>query len=108
MEKLPKKLWFWLSVMALLSPLGVVLPKLFGAEDAWGEWGTDTLARLLGYVPEGLERTADVWKAPLPDYSTMSHLLGETGSYLASAVIGGSLVTLLAFAIARLCAGRAK
>ena len=52
MKRLEKRLWLWLFVMALLSPLGIILPGKFDAEGAWGEWGADTLEKLLGYVPE--------------------------------------------------------
>jgi len=110
MERFAKRLWLWLAVLVFLSPVGIILPRLFGAEDAWGEWGTETLARLLGYVPTGLKKTADLWKAPLPDYSMggMSHLLGEIGSYIASAAVGGLVVVLFAYIVGRLCVNRGK
>lgn len=110
MQRFQTKLWLWLAVLAFLSPIGIVFPRLFNAEDAWGEWGTETLDKLLGYVPAGLQRTADAWKAPFPDYSfgAMNSLLGETGSYVASALIGGLLVVLLAYLLARVCASREK
>ena len=69
MTKIQKKLWIGLIIMALLSPLGIILPALFSSGDAWGEWGTETLEKLLGYVPEGLKKYADLWKAPVPDYN---------------------------------------
>lgn len=110
MKSFLKKTWLWLTVLALFSPLGIILPRLFNAEDAWGEWGTETLNRLLGYIPHGLQRTAELWKAPLPDYSlgTLTHFFGETGSYVASALIGGSLVVLIAYGVGKWCAGREK
>ncbi|OPY12623.1 PDGLE domain-containing protein [Syntrophus buswellii] len=69
MEKGQKKLWISLIVLAFLSPIGIILPETFNAGDAWGEWGTDTLRQLLGYVPEGLRNDAELWKAPIPDYN---------------------------------------
>ena len=103
MERFSKKMWLWLVALAVLSPVGILVPKLFEAEDAWGEWGTDTLNRLLGFVPKGLERTADLWKAPLPDYTVapINRLLGESGSYVASALIGGFLVVLFAYLVGK-------
>lgn len=93
-----------------MSPIGIVFPRLFDAEDAWGEWGTETLGKLLGYVPKGLQRTADTWKAPFPDYSfgATDSLLGETGSYVISALIGGLLLVLFAYLVTRVCANREK
>ena len=67
MKKFEKKLWLGLFIMAMLSPLGIILAEKFGAGDAWGEWGLNTLEKLLGYVPEGLNKTADIWSAPIPD-----------------------------------------
>ncbi len=91
MTKFQKRLWTGLIIMALLSPLGIILPELFNSGDAWGEWGTDTLKELLGYVPEGLKKLTDVWKAPITDYnfgSEESSLAVQVISYAASGVIG--------------------
>lgn len=57
------------GVLAFLSPLGVILPWLFGAKSAWGEWGAAELGRLTGFVPAGLGRLGELWRAPLPDYA---------------------------------------
>lgn len=98
-----RRLRFGMGVLALLSPLGVVLPAVFGSGPAWGEWRAGELAKLVGYVPAGMERLVGVWKAPVADYAFAA---GEgTGmaaagiSYLASAVIG---IAVLAFLV-RLC-----
>jgi len=90
--------------MALLSPLGIILPEKFGAEDAWGEWGLDTLEKLLGYLPEGLKKTADIWAAPIPDYT-----FGGDGallpvkilSYIVSGIIGIILASVVMIIIAK-------
>lgn len=57
------------AAVLLLVPLGIWLPQLFGAGSAWGEWGSDELGRMLGYVPEGIRRGSGFWNAPLPDYA---------------------------------------
>ena len=36
MDRLQRRLWIGLLVMALLSPLGIIIPRLFRAEGAWG------------------------------------------------------------------------
>jgi hypothetical protein len=110
MRHFRNRLWLRLALLALLSPIGILVPKLFRAEDAWGEWGTETLLKLLGYVPKGLERATGLWNAPFPDYSVgwMSRLLGENGSYAASALVGGLLAGFFAYVVARLCAHREK
>ena len=98
MKRFEKKLWLGLIVMALLSPLGIILPKKFGAEDAWGEWSLDTLERLLGYIPEGLKRTADIWVAPIPDYNFGGDgalVITKTLSYIVSGIIGIILASII-------------
>ncbi len=62
MTKFQKKLGLGLLILALFTPLGVILPEKFKAGGAWGEWGPEELQKLLGYVPAGLKRTAHLWK----------------------------------------------
>ncbi|KPK02712.1 MAG: hypothetical protein AMK71_01345 [Nitrospira bacterium SG8_35_4] len=104
MTKTQKRLWTGLVIMALLAPLGILLPALFHSGDAWGEWGTGTLEKLLGFVPEGLKKYADMWKAPAPDYN----LGGEDASmtvqlisYIASGILGIAIITLVIYFISR-------
>ena len=52
--------------MALLTPLGIYLPKKFKAGDAWGEWGTDKMQELLGYVPAGLKKAGRLLESACP------------------------------------------
>jgi hypothetical protein len=106
-----KRLWTGLIVLALLSPLGIILPEKFKAGDAWGEWGTDTLEKLLGYVPEGLKKYSELWKAPIPDYNLGgdSATMGvQMLSYVVSGFIGILVVGLIVYAIAKLSAKHEK
>jgi len=104
-KKFEKKLWLGLFIMALLSPLGIILPEKFNAEDAWGEWGLDALEKLLGYVPEGLKKTADIWIAPIPDYNFGGDgalMPAKILSYIVSGIIGiilTSVIMLIIFKI---------
>jgi cobalt/nickel transport protein len=105
MRRFEKKLWLGLLLMALLSPLGIILPEKFGAGDAWGEWGVDALEKLLGYIPEGLKRTADIWSAPIPDYNFGGEnavLSAKVLSYIVSAIIGIILATIIIFIISKI------
>jgi hypothetical protein len=102
MTRFQKKLWIGLLIMALLTPLGILLPEKFKAEEAWGEWGAEKLDKLLGYVPEGLKKLADFWKAPIPDYNfggEGASMTLQAISYIASGllVIGGCAVVLFMF-----------
>jgi len=86
-----RKMWIGIGILALLSPLGVLIPKLLGAGGAWGEWGTDEIRTITGYIPAGMKRMADRWKAPLPDYALpgrSSGLLGESLGYVLAGIIG--------------------
>jgi hypothetical protein len=105
MTKSQKRLWIGLIILAFLSPLGIILPEMFKAEDAWGEWSTETLQKVLGYVPEGLRKYSDLWKAPVPDYSFGGH--GATFAqqilyYSISGLLGVAIVVLIICVISKL------
>ena len=98
MKKSQKKLWIGLLVMALLTPLGIILPRIFDAAAAWGEWGVDKLEQLLGYTPQGLKKLSDLWKAPVPNYNfggKDASMTLQILSYLASGVLGVAAVGLV-------------
>ncbi len=95
-----KNLWTALLILALLTPLGIWVPRFFGAEGAWGEWSWRELERLTGYAPAGLKRLNGLWKAPAAGYGK-----GYLG-YLASALAGVLIVAALSFAVGKLIAGR--
>lgn len=89
------KCWIGLGVLALLSPLGLLLPEHFKAGSAWGEWGADEFQKMIGYVPDGLGKLGELWKAPLPDYAFkgweekgITHL---SVAYIFSAILGVAL-----------------
>ncbi|NOZ84897.1 MAG: cobalamin biosynthesis protein [Deltaproteobacteria bacterium] len=89
-----KKLWIGLAVLAVLTPLG-----LLASGDAWGEWGADAFKKMLGFIPKGLVRFSDIWKAPLADYSVpgTADFLG----YIISAFAGILLVVLATWLIGK-------
>jgi len=105
MSSFNKKLWVGILVLAVLAPIGLVLPRSFQSGDAWGEWGTETLGKLLGYVPEGFKRTADLWKAPVRDYnlgSESASLPAQSGYYILSAFIGIVLAAGIMYVLSRM------
>jgi len=104
-KRFEKKLWLWLFALAVLSPLGIILPEKFGAGGAWGEWGAGALEQLLGYVPEGLKKTAGFWTAPIRGYSFGGEdavLSVKIVSYIVSAFIGVALACIIVLIISRL------
>jgi prolipoprotein diacylglyceryltransferase len=97
-RRLKRNLWTGLILLAFLSPLGLLLPRLFNADEAWGEWAPEKLMKLLGYIPERLYRTANIWKAPLPDYSPVPDhpsFLFQAAWYVVSALLGVALILAL-------------
>jgi cobalt/nickel transport protein len=104
MTKFQKKLWMGLAIMALLTPLGIYLPEKFKAGDAWGEWGPRKIQELLGYVPAGLNKLADFWKAPVPDYNfggENTAMSTQVISYIISGIIGIAAVVILIYVITK-------
>ncbi len=89
-----------LGAFIILTPLG-----LLATGTAFGEWGTDELQEMAGYVPAGLAETVDIWRyAPLPDYAVPGLVAGFSQSalgYIFSAVVGVILVAGIAMLFSR-------
>jgi cobalt/nickel transport protein len=104
-NKLQKKILIILLVLCLITPAGILLPMLFNAGDAWGEWSAQTVKELVGYVPGGLAKYSDVWKAPLPDYTINSEdrsVVHQSGYYIVSGIAGATLTYVVMLLISRL------
>jgi len=90
--KVVAKFWFFIGVLAALSPLGLLLPEHFKAGPAWGEWGVDEIRELTGYLPKGLEKLANLWEAPVSDYTFKAWGQKRPAdlslTYILSAIIG--------------------
>ncbi|MDD5120529.1 MAG: PDGLE domain-containing protein [Candidatus Omnitrophica bacterium] len=99
------KLWFFIGILIVLSPLGLLLPEYFKAGSAWGEWGVDEILQMVGYLPEGLGKISRIWNAPIPDYTFKGQeeagLLSLSLGYIASALIGILAVVVLVFLITK-------
>jgi hypothetical protein len=111
MTKTQKRLWTGLVIMALLSPLGIILPEMFNSGDALGEWGAHTLEKLLGFVPEGLKKYTDIWKAPVPDYNLGgedSSLAVQVISYAVSGLLGIVAVAFVIYVISKIMVKNGK
>ncbi len=101
-----KKLWLGLAVLALLSPVGLILPDKFKAGSAWGEWGPDEMEKMLGYVPQGMKRLAELWPAPMPDYAFKGwDKLGlgmQSLAYVASAILGIAVIAAISLLLGKI------
>lgn len=82
--------WIGLVILALLTPLGSLAEGT-----AWGEWGTEELETVVGYIPKGIDQANSWWTAICPDYSMNFLGQGEIASkvgYFLSAVLGSILI----------------
>jgi cobalt/nickel transport system permease protein len=105
-----RRLWIILVALAVLAPLGLWVPARLGAGGAWGEWSPDDLGEQVGFVPRGLARIADLWKAPVPDYAPPGwegkSLAHQSAAYIASALFGLCITAALIYALGRWLARR--
>jgi cobalt/nickel transport protein len=105
MSLFQKKLLVILVVLAVISPIGIYLPMKFNAKDAWGEWSKETIEKMIGFVPEGLKKTVDVWKAPIPGYNLVddkSPFTMQAFSYILSGIIGIALCIIVLYGLAKI------
>lgn len=105
MDKLQKKILIILLILCLLTPVGILLPAVFNAGDAWGEWSAQTVKELIGYVPQGLAKYSDVRKSPLNDYTLNkgdTSVIHQSGYYIVSGIIGATLAYIIMLLISRL------
>ena len=95
-KKKEGKLWLaWgaLGLVALATPIG-----LLASGTAWGEWGVNEPKTMgLGYIPQGLQKLAGWWPAPMPDYGLprMAAVIGYILSAFVGIILIGSLTWLL-------------
>lgn len=97
---LQKRLLLGLLALALLTPFGILLPRMFRADGAWGEWDTGRLKTLLGYVPEGMKGSSNLWRAPASDYTFPAgsdSLISRSITYALSGLLGLLLAACLVF-----------
>jgi cobalt/nickel transport system permease protein len=95
-----RKLWWGVGVLVLLSPLG-----LLAQGTAWGEWGSDEVGKLVGFIPAGLAHLSDSWShALLPDYALPGPEHGfwaSAGVYMLCAIIAVGIIFLLTYLLSR-------
>lgn len=97
-----KKYGWFFGLLILLTPFGLIAEGT-----AWGEWGTEELAGVAGFLPPGIEKGASWWQAILPDYSFPQLAAGGMNAgvgYLLSALIGSAVVYLFTLLFSRMLA----
>lgn len=101
------KILVFLGFMIVISPIGILLPELFQAGDAWGEWSVEDVVSQIGFEPAKMKTTVELYKAPLPDYSFTSEdtsLAKQSISYIVSGAIGVAIILLITFGARKLLA----
>lgn len=94
-----KPLWIGLGILIILTPLG-----LLASGTAWGEWTSEELKALLGFIPEGLRGVEGFRTSLMPDYnipgfnSPVKSALG----YVISATLGSALIVLTIYIAGRI------
>jgi hypothetical protein len=105
MNKLQKKILIVLLLLCLITPLGILLPMLFNAGDAWGEWSAQTVKDLIGYIPQGLAKYTDIWNSPLTDYTMNAgdkSVVHQSGFYIVSGIFGATLTYIVMLLLSKL------
>ncbi len=96
-----KRLAVIMGILIILSPLGIIIPGLFKAQGAWGEWDTGTLKNMAGFIPEGIKKLSDLWHPVMPDYNirkwTDAGILKTSSGYLVSGLVGAGLAWIIAY-----------
>lgn len=105
-----RKYTYFFLLLIILTPIGLILPEVFNAGDAWGEWPTEIVAEHVGYVPKGMQKEAEIFNAPIPDYTfneESDSLVSQSIYYILSAIIGVGFIFMLTFIFSKWIA-RAK
>lgn len=87
------KLISFFAVVIILTPFG-----LLASGTAYGEWAPDEVKQILGYIPQGMARSAGWWHAVMPNYSLPklgSNLFSHSLAYILSALVGIVMITIL-------------
>lgn len=90
--KIINKLGLAILFLVLISPIGLILPNIFNAKSAWGEWDQDEIKTLIGYIPVGMTKISESWHPILPDYNFQNNLGGnlvmDSLAYIFSGLVG--------------------
>jgi hypothetical protein len=94
-KKTINRLKLLIIILIIAAPLGLLAVGI-----AYGEWGSEELQALLGYVPTGIQQGENLWQAPFPDYGFGD--LDPTVAYWLSAIIGVIIIIVVIWGISKL------
>ena len=76
-----------IGILILATPLG-----LLANGTAWGEWGSEEITSLIGFIPKGMEEGIQ-YKSLIPDYNFS--FLNEYMGYILSALAGVTIILII-------------
>jgi len=83
----------------------LILPEALESGPAWGEWSLEEREKMVGFVPAGLKRVADLWSAPVPDYTFKSFegkgLAHSSLAYIFSGALGVGIIILVSLFVGK-------
>lgn len=82
-----KAVYGLIFALVCLTPLGLI-----ATGTAWGEWGTDEIKEILGYVPERM-KTGFSFESVMPDYAVKG--MPDIAAYILSAIAGVAILLIL-------------
>lgn len=88
-----KKYWYALIALIIFAPIG-----LLAQGTAFGEWSGADLKSKIGFVPQGMARFGDKWKALLPDYSIpgfSSDFIKSALGYIFCAIVALAIILII-------------
>jgi len=102
-----KKYLLFIAILLVLSPIGIWLPELLHAGDAWGEWSVESVKEQTGVEPKGMKKDAALYEAPIPDYNLGKEkegLRSASASYIISGLVGIGIILALTLGSMKLIA----
>lgn len=90
-----------LLALAILTPLGLLTQN-----PAFGEWTQEEIKKMLGFVPEGLKKYAEVYKFDLFDDYSVKFIHNQYIGYILSALIGMAVIFAIFFLLKHLMTER--
>jgi cobalt/nickel transport system permease protein len=95
-----RKLWYAMIAIIIFAPLG-----LLASGTAYGEWSGEDIKAKLGFIPKGMAKFADRWKALMPDYSIPGFdntFFKSALGYISCAVVALIIILGITFVISKL------
>lgn len=81
-----------LLTLAILTPIGLLTQN-----PAFGEWTQEEIKKMLGFVPEGLKKYAEVYRFDLFDDYSVKFISNPYIGYVLSALIGMAVIFAIFF-----------